>query len=150
VLLEEAGKSEVKLQGPSFGGVDSSLTFETSHSFKYIKLPYHKSSVCLFIHYKPSDPVACFQRGLVPACRMAKVRTRRFSRPPFVRKLPNECIRTAPPSFNCIFIFCNMFNIHYHCFKVHISRIASQRIRIKVRPGLQQSNPAPPKREPTQ
>jgi hypothetical protein len=42
---------------------------------------------CAFLYiYKSSDPVVCFQRGLVPACRMAKVRTRSFSRPAFERK----------------------------------------------------------------
>ena len=42
---------------------------------------------CAFLYiYKSTDPVVCFQRGLVPACRMAKVRTRSFSRPAFERK----------------------------------------------------------------
>jgi hypothetical protein len=58
-------------------------------------------------------------------------------------------IASAPPSFN-VFLYFAKFNIHYHCFKVHISRIAPQRTRIKVRPGLQQSDPAPAKRESTQ
>jgi hypothetical protein len=84
--LKRLGRVRLSCGVRALAGLIASLTFETSRSFKYINFPYPKSPVCPLYIYKSSDPVVSFQRGLVPACRMAKVRTRSFSRPAFERK----------------------------------------------------------------
>jgi hypothetical protein len=79
----------LKYEVRALAGLIASLTFETSHSF----LPktsnsnsYVTNLRCAFLNmHRSSDLAVCFQRDLVPACRMAKVRTRSFRRLAFVK-----------------------------------------------------------------